>query len=134
MLHLFSGRPIAVSSRFESLGCRVNISSERTYEVSESIRSIKQAQDSLYDGIVISASDNLEYMRSLKMANQETPVMVLGALESYASIGDNTLSHVGEREADVGRLAGKTMRDAGMKVGSIPLSATEITLSRRHCV
>lgn len=94
---------------------RVNITIERSHEIAEAVRSINEAQESLYDGIMISASDDNEHRESLKLAQEETPVMVLGSLESYEGIGMNTVSHVGEREADVGRLAGQTMKDAGMK-------------------
>ena len=67
---------------------------------------------------MISAADENDYRSSLKSAHEDTPVMVLGSLESYAGIGIDTLGHVGEREADVGRLAGETMKDAGMKVNA----------------
>ena len=95
---------------------RVNVSIDRTDDISQAIDNIFEAQDALYDGLMISGFDDPSYVDAVKKAHEENPVMMLGSLEAYRTIDLKTLAHVGDEETNVGRLAGNVMQEAGMKV------------------
>eukprot|EP00210_Caulerpa_lentillifera_P004610 g4396.t1 len=111
---------------------RVNVSIQRTQNLEQTARQIESASCSLFDGLLVTLPEDPGLSQLIQSSKQRTSIMTIGALESRLTESGHGLGFLGEQEANVGRLAGLKMKEAGMKT-SVCLSRADNAASVHRC-